>query len=43
MGAALTKAALAGMEKDEDRRGDFVELDIGAIGKVMPTLRIDGP
>ncbi|KAI0778292.1 NADPH oxidase [Trametes elegans] len=42
--AAMTKAAIAGQEKDDSiygTRGDFVEID--AAGRALPAVRIDGP
>ncbi|KZT30635.1 NADPH oxidase [Neolentinus lepideus HHB14362 ss-1] len=47
--AAMTKAAMAGAEKDEKlammgaTRGDFVEIDAGGGARLLPTVRIDGP
>lgn len=47
--AAMTKAAMAGYEKDEtgsdlilEGRGDFVEID-NAMSNRLPAVRIDGP
>ncbi|KAF9229209.1 hypothetical protein BS17DRAFT_743015 [Gyrodon lividus] len=45
--AAMTKAAMKGVEKDEDQsvgtRGDFVELDSSSLTRPLPQVRIDGP
>ncbi|KAN0100557.1 Ferric reductase NAD binding domain containing protein [Tylopilus felleus] len=45
--AAMTKAAIKGVEKDEAQcdgsRGDFVELDPTSIARPLPQVRIDGP
>ena len=43
----MTKAAMKGVEKDEDHyggsRGDFVELDPSSLARPLPRVRIDGP
>lgn len=45
--AAMTKAAMKGVEKDEAQcggtRGDFVELDPSPFARPLPQVRIDGP
>ncbi|KAF8560294.1 hypothetical protein OG21DRAFT_1473741 [Imleria badia] len=45
--AAMTKAAMKGVEKDEDRdggsRGNFVELDLSSLARPLPQVRLDGP
>lgn len=44
--ATMTKAAIKGVEKDNDydrNRGSFVELDAGCATRPLPKVRIDGP
>ncbi|KAF9244626.1 FAD-binding domain-containing protein [Melanogaster broomeanus] len=45
--AAMTKAAMKGVDKDEDQyggsRGDFVELEPSSLALPLPQVRIDGP
>ncbi|KIJ68528.1 hypothetical protein HYDPIDRAFT_146747 [Hydnomerulius pinastri MD-312] len=45
--AAMTKAAMKGVEKDENEyggtRGEFVELDQTSVSLPLPQVRIDGP
>ncbi|KAI5898481.1 uncharacterized protein SCHCODRAFT_02663372 [Schizophyllum commune H4-8] len=42
---AMTKAAMAGLEKDEmsGTRGNFVEIDATGASMGLPSVRIDGP
>ncbi|KAG1749920.1 ferric reductase NAD binding domain-containing protein [Suillus paluster] len=45
--AAMTKAAMKGVEKDENEyggtRGEYVELDSATLSRPLPRVRIDGP
>ncbi|KAH7883516.1 ferric reductase NAD binding domain-containing protein [Phlebopus sp. FC_14] len=45
--AAMTKAAMKGVEKDYDQdvggRGEFVELESSTLSRPLPQVRIDGP
>ncbi|KAG2044924.1 ferric reductase NAD binding domain-containing protein [Suillus americanus] len=45
--AAMTKAAMKGVEKDETEyggtRGEYVELDPATLSRPLPQVRIDGP
>lgn len=45
--AAMTKAAMKGVDKDEIQyggtRGDFIEFDPSSLARPLPQVRIDGP
>jgi NADPH oxidase len=41
--AAMTQAAMKGSEKEQNTRGDFVEIDSNNMGRALPAVRIDGP